>query len=145
MNPNRQRYTTHSEEETEIIAAGVAPRLRPGDIITLDGDLGAGKSVFARGIARQLGINERMPSPTFALVLEYPGEVLLNHVDLYRISSAEEFELLDISWRGSISLVEWAERAPDLYQSARVQVHIERIDEHARNITIEWSDAIPGN
>ncbi len=139
-----QEFTAHSEAETDTIAAELAPQIKPGDIVTLDGDLGAGKSVFARAIAGSLGIRERMPSPTFALVLEYPGSVPLNHVDLYRISSTEEFELLDINWNGTITLIEWAERVPDLYQSARLKVRIERVDENTRHIIVEWNDAIPG-
>ena len=89
-------YYTHSELETEQLAERLAPLLRPGTVIAFDGDLGAGKTAFTRGLARGLGITDRVTSPTYTIVNEYDGKVPLFHFDMYRLASSEE--LFDIGW-----------------------------------------------
>ena len=90
-------YKSYSCEETEKIAYALAEKLHGGEIITLDGDLGAGKTAFVRGLAAGLGISDRVVSPTFTIVNEYSGEGLpLFHFDVYRIGSPDE--MYDIGW-----------------------------------------------
>ena len=90
-------YRTHSESETEAVGEALATTLSPGTVIAFTGDLGAGKTAFTRGLARGLGISERVTSPTFTIVNEYEGGRLpLFHFDMYRLESSEE--LFDIGW-----------------------------------------------
>ncbi len=101
-----------SAEETEAAAAGLARHVRPGDLLLLSGEMGAGKTTFVRGLARGMGIAAEVTSPTFQLVRVYHGPIQLAHADLYRISEAGELtdlgldELLD---QGAV-VVEWGER-----------------------------------
>jgi tRNA threonylcarbamoyladenosine biosynthesis protein TsaE len=107
---------THSEEETAAIGARLAPELRPGSIIHLFGDLGAGKTAFVRGLAAGLGLDpEEVSSPTFTLIQEYRagGLPTLFHVDLYRLGGAEVTDLdLDAMTADGIMAIEWADRLP---------------------------------
>jgi tRNA threonylcarbamoyladenosine biosynthesis protein TsaE len=121
------QITTNSPEETEALAARMAPKLPDGAVVAFTGDLGTGKTAFVRGLARGLEISERVTSPTFTIVNEYFGGARpLFHFDLYRLQSAEE--LFDIGWedylaRGGICAVEWSERAGEaLGDSIRVDI-----------------------
>ena len=104
---------TRSEAETMALAARLAPMLSPGDTVLLEGDLGAGKSVLARGIARGLGVEGPMPSPTFTLMNTYHGRLTVHHFDLYRIS--DEDSLYNIGYfdvagqPDAVTLIEWSE------------------------------------
>ena len=90
-----QRFITNSSEETEALGARLARALEPGAVVAFTGDLGAGKTAFVRGLARGLGVQDRVTSPTFTIVNEYEGGRLpLFHFDLYRLGSADE--LFDI-------------------------------------------------
>jgi tRNA threonylcarbamoyladenosine biosynthesis protein TsaE len=117
-------YRTHSQEDTGRFGAALGAHLRPGDSLLISGDLGAGKSVLARGVARALGVTGPMPSPTFTLMQPY-GSVC--HFDLYRLEDEDEFyqagldEFTGGSW---IALIEWPFEGMDL--SPRVEVSIER-------------------
>lgn len=110
-------YHTKSETETEAVGEALAGTLTPGTVIAFTGDLGAGKTAFTRGLARGLGISERVTSPTFTIVNEYQGGRLpLFHFDMYRLESAEE--LFDIGWedylrRGGVCAVEWSEKVSE--------------------------------
>ena len=119
-------YITRSAEDTAAFAAAVASALRPGDTVLLSGDLGAGKSVLARGIARQLGVKQNMPSPTFTILMTYEGRVRVNHFDLYRIEDADEFlasGLDEYIGGDQIALIEWAEQADvEPYPSVRITI-----------------------
>lgn len=112
--------TTHSPEETEQAGEILAQRLRPGDILAMSGDLGAGKTAFVRGLARGLGYSGPVQSPTFTIVNEYLGGRLpLFHFDLYRLGDAEE--LYDLGFeeypdRGGVCAVEWSALGGDLLQ-----------------------------
>ena len=123
-------YRSNSEAETEALGAELAGRLRAGDVVAFSGDLGAGKTAFTRGLARGLGVTERVTSPTFTIVNEYDGGQLpLFHFDLYRLSSSEE--LFDIGWedylsRGGVCAVEWSERADDALEEDTIRVDIRR-------------------
>ncbi len=122
-------YLSNSEAETEALGEALAGRLTAGDVIAFSGDLGAGKTAFTRGLARGLGVTERVTSPTFTIVNEYLGGRLpLFHFDLYRLGSAEE--LFDIGWedyldRGGVCAVEWSENGEGVLEDP-IRVDIRR-------------------
>ena len=133
-------YRTHSESKTEAVGEALATTLSPGTVIAFTGDLGAGKTAFTRGLARGLGISERVTSPTFTIVNEYEGGRLpLFHFDMYRLESSEE--LFDIGWedylrRGGVCAVEWSEKVADALVGA-LRVDIRRGEgERDRVITV---------
>ena len=106
------KYITRSEADTMAFAGCIAEMLADGDTVLLHGDLGAGKSVFARGVARALGVQGAMPSPTFTLMIPYQGRRALYHYDLYRLNDPDEFYEagLDENIGGAgVALVEWPE------------------------------------
>ena len=121
---------SNSPRETEEIGAALAGKLGPGAVIAFTGDLGAGKTAFTRGLARGLGIEERVTSPTFTIVNEYEGGRLpLFHFDMYRLGSADE--LFDIGWedylaRGGVCAVEWSENIDDALEAGAIRVDIRR-------------------
>ncbi len=134
-------YRTHSEQETEALGEKLAGSLRPRTVLAFTGDLGAGKTAFIRGLARGLGVTDRVTSPTFTIVNEYEGDPLpLFHFDMYRLTSSEE--LFDIGWedylhRGGVCAVEWSENVADALDGA-VSVDIRRgPGDNDRIITIE--------
>ena len=107
-------YITHSQADTLAFRAALGENLRPGDIVLLTGDLGAGKSVLARGIARAFGIEGPMPSPTFTLLIPYEGREKFYHYDLYRLADPDEFYAagLDEYLGGDgICVIEWPQMA----------------------------------
>jgi tRNA threonylcarbamoyladenosine biosynthesis protein TsaE len=120
---------TLSPEETRIVGASLAPTLLPGDVISLAGDLGAGKTVFVQGLAAALGVESRITSPTFTLIHEYEGRFPVVHVDVYRLDSIQEVldlgfeELLDPS---AVLLVEWGEAVMPLLPRRYLEVVIRR-------------------
>src|SRR5690625_8041108 len=87
---NKYEIKTNAVEETARLAARLAVLLRPGDVITLEGDLGAGKTAFTKGIANGLGVKRTVSSPTFTIIKEYEGELPLYHMDVYRLEHSEE-------------------------------------------------------
>ena len=121
-------YRSNSPLETEALGERLAAHLHPGDVIAYTGDLGAGKTAFTRGLARGLGVTDRVTSPTFTIVNEYEGGRLpLFHFDLYRMDSPEE--LFDIGWeeylaRGGMCAVEWSEHAQDAFEEEPIWVDI---------------------
>lgn len=124
-----QRYSK-SPAETETIGQDLAARLSPGTVVAFTGDLGAGKTAFVRGMARGLGIPQRVTSPTFTIVNEYEGGRLpLFHFDMYRLHSADD--LFDIGWedflrRGGICAVEWSETIREALDEETIYVDIRR-------------------
>ena len=134
-------YVTNSPAETEALGQRLAERLQPGDVIAYTGDLGAGKTAFTRGLARGLGITERITSPTFTIVNEYQGGRLpLFHFDMYRLRDADH--LFDIGWedflrRGGICAVEWSENIRDALYEDTLLVDIRRgVTDGQRIITL---------
>lgn len=132
-------YITKNERETESIGENFAKSLKPGCIVALRGEMGAGKTVFVRGVARGLGISGRVTSPTYTVVNEYNGEVPLFHFDLYRLGSADElFEIGfdDYLSRGGVCLIEWFEKAEDEYAPDIVVDIVYGEEEDTRSINI---------
>lgn len=123
-------WTTYSPEQTERLGQQLAQLLRPGDVIAYQGDLGAGKTAFTRGLARGLGISEPVTSPTYTIVNEYlSGRLPLFHFDMYRLGSWED--LFEIGWedylsRGGVCAVEWSETVADGLESP-IYVKIETV------------------
>ena len=132
-----QTIVTRSEEETSEAGDRFAARMRPGDVVLLHGDLGAGKTAFVRGLARGLGAPpDEVSSPTFTLVQEYRGRLTLYHVDLYRLKPIEVADLgLDELTDGAVVAIEWAERWSDAPPGAWV-VQILSEGENQRRISI---------
>ena len=136
-------FITNSPEETENVGAAVGKIIPAGTVLAYRGDLGAGKTAFTRGLARGLGCDETVTSPTYTIVNEYLGGRLpLFHFDMYRLSSAED--LFDIGWedyldRGGVCAVEWSENVADAMEGA-VNVTIDVLGETARRITIAGGD-----
>ena len=135
-------YVTNSPAETEALGQRLAERLQPGDVIAYTGDRGAGQTAFTRGLARGLGLTERITSPTFTIVNEYQGGRLpLFHFDMYRLGSSEE--LYEIGWedylaRGGVCAVEWSEIVADALEEDCIRVDIRQGDtENQRKITVE--------
>ena len=130
---------TRSAEETRAIGRRLADQLRPGDTVVLRGDLGAGKSEFARGVARGLGVAGPVPSPSFTILNCYDeGRVPLYHFDWYRIADPEEIRemgLDEMIGADGVALIEWSERAPDAVPERALVVEIKVIDEETREIT----------
>lgn len=121
--------TTRSAEETRILGAALAPVLLPGDVVSLSGDLGAGKTVFVQGLAAALGVNGRITSPTFTLVHEYSGRYPIVHLDVYRLDSFQE--VLDLGFEelldpGAVLLVEWGAAVAPLLPRRYLEVDIKR-------------------
>lgn len=134
------RIQTHSETETEALGERLARCVPAGQVVALYGDLGAGKTAFVRGMARGLEIRERVSSPTFTVVNEYPGDVPLFHFDMYRLRSADE--LYEIGWedylcRNGICVTEWSENVEDALPEDCIRVRITRLNDTERQIEIE--------
>ena len=125
-------FEVSSVEETWALAKRLAAELKPGDVVRLEGDLGAGKTTFVQGLAAALGVAGRVTSPTFCLVQEHRGAgVLLVHMDLYRLRN--EDDVLAIGWEdylaeGAIVAVEWPERAGSLIPNDAIRVTFTHLD-----------------
>ena len=136
-------FITNSEAETEMLGQRLAAGLEGGAVVAMYGDLGAGKTAFVRGMARGLGLDCRVSSPTFTIVNEYLGERELIHFDMYRLSSAEE--LFDIGWedylsRGAVCAVEWSENVEDAFFGDEIRVDIEKLSDSGRRISIRGAE-----
>ena len=118
-------FRSKSESETEAIGEAFARGLPDGAVVAMYGELGAGKTAFVRGMARGMGIDCRVSSPTFTIVNEYPGKRELIHFDMYRLSA-----------RGAVCAVEWSENVSDAFFGDEIPVRIEKCGEGERIITI---------
>ncbi len=137
-------YISNNTEDTEKIAGMFSKSLKPGDIVTLDGDLGAGKTYFTAALCRALGVKEIVQSPTFTIVNEYRNApVPVFHFDVYRISCADE--MFDIGFDDylfgeGITVVEWADNIRELFDMPYYEIRIlkdQSISENFRKIKIE--------
>lgn len=134
----KQTVTTCSEQETEALGRALGKLLFPGAVILLDGDLGAGKTVFARGVARGLGVEATVQSPTFTLLNAHTGRLPFYHFDLYRLETEDELydlgfdEVLD---GDGVSLVEWAGKFSGFFSLPALQIEILGAQGPCRQIT----------
>jgi len=135
---------TRDAAGTRALASALAAAARPGDLISLVWDLGAGKTQFAKGFGAGLGITDTIVSPSFVLMAEYRGRLPLFHVDLYRLADAAEAlagGLIDDRQVEGVTLVEWAERLADALPNERLEVLIDGAGDEPRRITLRPGDA----
>lgn len=128
---------TNDYNETINLGEKIGNLLHPGDVILLDGDLGAGKTTFTKGIGKALGISRVINSPTFTIVKEYEGKYKLYHLDLYRLDGVgEDFDLEEYFNDDSICVCEWPFQAEYILPNEYLMININRIDDNKRKITI---------
>lgn len=139
----RVAVTTASAEETEAIAALLAPRLAVGDVVTVSGELGSGKTTFVRGACRALGVTAPVTSPTFTIGHRYRGEPDVSHLDLYRFTglSAAEWGDLEPYFDDAIAFVEWPEAGAGALPEPRLQVRLEHAGGDRRVVTLTAAEA----
>lgn len=137
-------------DDMERLGREVGALCRPSDVISLRGSLGAGKTVFAKGVARALGITEAIVSPTFTLVQEYEGSIPMYHMDLYRISSEDDFQMIggeDMLYSDGVCLIEWSEIINDMLPDGTLFIQIAVNSDQSRTVTLTGSGhllEIPG-
>jgi tRNA threonylcarbamoyladenosine biosynthesis protein TsaE len=136
------KLTSASPEDTEAVAAKLARRLTVGDVVTVSGELGSGKTTFVRGACRALGITAHVTSPTFTVGHRYPGDPDVSHLDLFRFQgvSAAEWGDLEPYFEDAICFVEWPEAAAGALPPVRVEVRLSHVDPTRRMITLESSE-----
>jgi tRNA threonylcarbamoyladenosine biosynthesis protein TsaE len=134
-------FHTTGAEETKALAHSIAGHVQEGDVITLEGDLGAGKTTFTKGFAEGLGVKEIVNSPTFTIIKEYrSGRLPLYHMDVYRMGEGEEDLGLDeYFYSNGVCLVEWAHLIEDQLPEERLNIVIKRIGDEKREITVSAS------
>jgi tRNA threonylcarbamoyladenosine biosynthesis protein TsaE len=134
---------TSSPEETEALAARLAVTLAPGDVVTVSGELGTGKTTFVRGACRALGVRDAVTSPTFTIGHRYHGaEIDVSHLDLYRFTGVSPAEWGDLEpyFDDAVVFVEWPEAGEGVLPTARVSVRLRHAGEGRREITIDGAD-----
>ena len=131
-----------SPAETEAVAGRLARELVAGDVVTVSGELGSGKTTFVRGACRELGITAHVTSPTFTVGHRYPGDPDVSHLDLFRFQgvSAAEWGDLEPYFEEAICFVEWPEAAAGSLPPVRVEVRLSHMDPAHRLITLESSE-----
>ncbi len=133
------KLLTRSPEETQALGEALGKAVQPGDLILLWGDLGAGKTCLVQGIARGLGVQESVRSPTFVLMTHHPGRLMLYHIDLYRLDNPLEVEDLGLDeyMEGEgVCVVEWADKAMPLFPPEHLVVELRDVGEQERQIIL---------
>ena len=128
-----------SAEETERIAAELAAELEPGDVVTISGELGSGKTTFVRGACRALGVTQKVTSPTFTIGHRYEGRVPVSHLDLYRFTNVSHAEWGDLEpyFDDAIAFVEWPEAGDGVLPPPRYAVSLRHADGERRKVSID--------
>ncbi|HZT46321.1 MAG TPA: tRNA (adenosine(37)-N6)-threonylcarbamoyltransferase complex ATPase subunit type 1 TsaE, partial [Gaiellaceae bacterium] len=136
---------TSTPEETEAVGAALAEQLVVGDVVTIAGELGSGKTTFVRGACRALGVTQAVTSPTYTIGHRYRGRVPVSHLDLYRFESfgAADWGALEPYFEEAVCFVEWPEAAGGSLPAARVRVRLRHVDERRRLIVLD-GDVDPG-
>ena len=133
-------FITHSPEETIALGEKIGSKLVKGDVIAMQGTLAAGKTTITKGIAKALGINETITSPTFCLISEYYGEMPLYHMDVYRLEGGEDFVNLgtdDMIYGDGVSIIEWSEKIMNELPKRTIIMKITPQDDGSRKIEID--------
>ncbi|MBA2614350.1 MAG: tRNA (adenosine(37)-N6)-threonylcarbamoyltransferase complex ATPase subunit type 1 TsaE [Actinobacteria bacterium] len=130
---------SRSPEETERIAAGLAGGLAPGDVVTVSGELGSGKTTFVRGACRALGVEGPVTSPTYAIGHRYCGRVPVAHLDLYRFDGMSEADWADLEpyFEGAVAFVEWPEVGEEFLPAPQARVRLRLLDLERRVIEVQ--------
>jgi tRNA threonylcarbamoyladenosine biosynthesis protein TsaE len=133
---------TASPEETEAVGARLARLLVRGDVVTVAGPLGSGKTTFVRGACRALGVGEAVASPSYTIGHLYQAPVPVAHLDLYRLAGvgAEDWGDLEPYFDGTIAFVEWPEHGGEWLEPVRAAVRLEHVDESHRRVAVESED-----
>lgn len=137
---NEYKFTSHSEQDTMELAENIESEKFPNMVICLKGELGSGKTVFVKGFAKSLGIDETITSPTFNLVKEYvAGESPLYHMDVYRLEDGDDgsIGLTDYFTKGGVTIIEWSDIIKDSLPEERLEIKFKVIDEDTRIITLK--------
>jgi tRNA threonylcarbamoyladenosine biosynthesis protein TsaE len=140
FNQHTLDFISHSEAQTRRLGARLGELLEGGETIALQGELGTGKTRWVQGVGQGLHVGQNVTSPTFTLVNEYPGRLTLYHVDLYRINQAAEalaFGLEDYLYRDGVCLIEWAERAVEIFPPDRLWITLHYLDDTKRRIVMQ--------
>ena len=139
------QFSSASSDETEAIAARLALVLAPGDVVTVSGELGAGKTTFVRGACRALGVTAPVTSPTYTIGHRYEGDPDVSHLDLYRFTDVSSAEWGDLEpyFEDAIVFVEWPEAAHGGLPPVRASVRLEHVDERSRRIEIDGDVTLP--
>ena len=142
--PSERSIATADAAATRRLGASLAAAAEPGDLVCLWGELGAGKTQFAKGFGAGLGVAGTISSPTFVLMAEYEGRLPLFHVDLYRLADGADAlagGVIDDRQAGGVTLVEWPERMGDMLPARRLDVVIDGTGTEPRRITLRTADA----
>ena len=134
------KIDTKSPEETYALGKEIGELLKPGDVVAITGELGAGKTTLIKGLAKGLGVSGFVSSPSFIIINEYSGKFPFYHIDLYRLEEVQEIEELGISEyfeRGGIVAIEWAEKLASLLPERFITISIELLGEKERRITLK--------
>lgn len=132
------KITTKSEFDTIELAQNFESEKFPNMIICLDGELGSGKTVFTKGIANALGIQETITSPTFTIIKEYEGELPLYHMDVYRLDgNTEGIGIEEYFTKGGVVVIEWAETIKDILPKERLEIKFKIVDENKRVLVLK--------
>lgn len=132
------KFTSRSEKDTMYLAQNIESEKFPNMVICLDGELGSGKTVFVKGFANGLGIEENITSPTFNIIKEYDnGELPLYHMDVYRLEEGnQDIGLTDYFNKGGITIIEWSEIIKDKLPEERLEIVFKFVDENTRVLTM---------
>ena len=133
-------FTAKNEDETIALGEKIGELLSKGDIIAMEGTLGAGKTTITKGIAKALGVIDHITSPTFCLISEYAGKMPLYHMDVYRLDGVEDFQGLgvdDMLYGDGVSIIEWSEKVKSELPKRTITLRLEPQSDGSRLITLE--------
>ncbi|MDE6737119.1 MAG: tRNA (adenosine(37)-N6)-threonylcarbamoyltransferase complex ATPase subunit type 1 TsaE [Treponemataceae bacterium] len=133
-------FSPQTEAETIALGRNIGAKLHGGDIIALQGTLGAGKTTITKGIAQALGVQETITSPTFCLISEYEGTMPLYHMDVYRLEGSDDFVNLgaeDMLYGRGVTLIEWSEKIMDELPQKTIILRLTPNDDGSRTVTLE--------
>lgn len=131
------KLTTKNEQETIALGKQIGSRLKPGMCITMEGDLGAGKTTLTKGIAQGLHIERIVNSPTFTIMKVYEGNIPLYHIDAYRLEGAKQDLGFEEYIEGDgVAVIEWAQFIEDVLPKERLSIHLKRLDENERLVEL---------